>query len=49
MHFNHKKKKMQSKDGMDKAVSEKLVLNIPLRNGFIHRKCVYVDKSKGNN
>lgn len=49
MHFNHKRKEIQSKDGMDKAISEKLVLNFPLRNGFIHRKYLYVDRSKGNN
>lgn len=49
MHFNHKKKQTQSKDGMDKAISDKLVLIFPLRNGFIHRKFLYVDKSKGNN
>lgn len=52
IHFNHKKKQIQSKEEMYKASlvrCEKLVLNFPLRNGFIHRKCVYMNKSKGNN
>lgn len=44
-HFNHKKKQIQSKDGMDKSISEKLLLNFALRSGFIH-SLLYIDKGE---
>lgn len=47
---NCKKKRIQSKDGMDKAISESLVLNFPLRHGYIYTESLlYKDKSKGDN